>query len=575
MPGYRKPTEDDFDSFKTLGDMISGEQLIAEGGNRTTASITGAEQYAATTYTVSDILQGTLNFRDPSESLLVTNLALTGHLKDLYGQGAHSLASLSATNPGSGLDSQSGATNNDGGLPSGAVDPSTGLIRQEWVETLPATHVNGAFLWSTKGKASREMHLPVAPKIQDDIKMHKQSPGMSPEWRHPWNMDRANGAVGGEAKIYYDVNDAQTVLGETANADGQPGAFGYLTPEEEQFYISMAWPYNGDVPKEFETAGRSDIAAKAKAIKKDSYRGIKILMYCVQTKKACVCTPGDWGPHPYYSNGAVKRSSINGSFFGLSPDSHFVMGSDSKMDFIAGIMPDSTPLGPYTPQNAQQGTVAGGFGDVNSSFVNTAAEMRYAGLKITQHPNFLMNEASPYSATGVFTAGFTIDSRSASVTPAKNSEQPGKGFLMPSLLNWLWYCLEGGFVFAGYLGSYGFKMATFNKSRISNHAKGGAIDIGRLGHTSYGRGVTYSLGDLSKSRAVMEQLIDFMATLPKTVMPQEIGGPYATPTSAPLRVYLDPGHIHFGFSENQCGALIPALRQNYSNTINSSLNRRS
>ena len=56
-----------------------------------------------------------------------------------------------------------------------------------------------------------------------------------------------------------------------------------------------------------------------------------------------------------------------------------------------------------------------------------------------------------------------------------------------------------------------------------------------------------------------------MATLPKAIRPVEIGGPYSTPKSSPLRVYLDPGHIHFGFDENQCGSLIPALKRSTSN----------
>jgi hypothetical protein len=555
MP-YRKPTQRDFEDLESLGDMIATEQYNAEGGNKTTDAITGSQQYAATTYTVSDILQGTLNFRDPSESLLVTNLALTDHLKDLYGQGAHSLARFSSTEANQ-LTSNGTGPGTSNGVASDAFDPSTGFIRQEWVETLPSTHPNGGFLWATKGKASREMHLPTSASIRDDISKHKQYPDMPPEWRHPWNMDRVGGAVGGEAKIYYDANQSSSVLGESASAGGQQGAFGFLSPEEEQFYISMAWPFK-NVVNEFERANRPDVAEKAKAITKPQYRGMRILVYCVQTKKAVVCTPGDWGPHPYYSNGAVQRSSINGSFFGLSPDTHWALGTVGKEDFMIGIMPDSTPLGPYTPQNASQGSVGGdvgGFVPVSSAFINTPEEMVFAGTKITQHPNFMMD-----TAINVFTKGYTVDPRSASITPAKNPTQPTKGFLMPSLLNWIWYCMEGGFIFGGYLGSYTYKMATFNKSRISNHAKGGAIDIGRLGHASYGNGVTFSLADLSKSRPVMEMLINFMATLPNSVKPKEIGGPYATGPSSPLKVYLDPGHIHFGYDEFMCGSLLTALK---------------
>lgn len=562
MPGsFRRPGEQDFGDFKSLGDMIANEQYLSEGGNRTTDSITGTQQYAATTYTVSDILQGTLNQRDPSESLLVTNKVLTGHLKTLYSAGADSLALFSVSNPGQSM--YPGVTSGTSGSSDLSIAfDSVGTVRQEWVETLTSVHDNGAFLWATKGKGSREMHLPTDANIQVDKSQHKQLPGMPPEWQHPWNMDRVGGAVGGEGKIYYDVNTSSSVLGESASAGGQQGAFGYLTPEEEQFYISMAWPYKGTEDK-FNQAGRSDVAEKAKSLPKTLYKGMRILVYCVQTKKAVVCTPGDWGPNPYFSNGSVQRSSINGSFFGLSPDTHYALGSDGKMDFMVGIMPDSTALGPFSPQTVQQGLTNAGsdnqFITADGSFINTPEQMKYAGTKIINHPNCLLDKAEPYDATSVFISGFTFDPRSRGILPAKDPDHPGRGFLMPSLLNWLWYCMEGGFIFAGYLGSYGYKMATFNQGRVSNHAKGGAIDIGRLGHVSYGQGVTYSLADLSKSRPVMEKLLDFMVTLPKNVRPKEIGGPYATPANAPLKMYLDPGHIHFGYDENMCGHLIPTL----------------
>lgn len=562
---YRRPTEQNFLDFHTMGDMIAEEQINSEGGNRTTASITGSQQYAATSYTVSDILQGTLNFRDPSESLLVTNSVLTGHLRNLYSAGADGLALFSSSNPGQSM--TPGATTGNGGA---GVDPgiafnSGGTVNQEWVESLPAQHSNGALLWSTKGKGSREMHLPTSANIQEDISQHKQLSGMPPEWQHPWNMDRVGGTVGGEAKIYYDVNDAQTVIGESAAANGQPGAFGILSPEEEQFYISMAWPYKGDPPSRFERAGRSDIAQKAKGLDKSLYKGLRIIVYCVQTQKACVCTPGDWGPHPYYSNGAVGRSSINGSYFGLSPDTHFALGSEGKMDFIVGIMPDTTPLGPFTPQTVQQGAggpqgfTNGGTLAITPEFVNTADEMRFAGRRIIEHPNCLLDQSQPYNGSSVFLNGFIYDRRGTGIIPAKNPGESGRAFLMPSLMNWLWYCMEGGFIFGGFLGAYNHRNKTKGKG-VSNHAKGGAIDIGRLGHVSYGQGITFSLWDLSKSRHVMEMLIDFMGTLPRNVRPEEIGGPFETAPGAPLRVYLDPGHIHFGFNENMCGQLIPALK---------------
>jgi hypothetical protein len=556
MPSYNKPGEQDFSDLDSITQKIAGEQAAGETGDRTTYSIAGQNQYAATAYTVSDVLQGTLNFRGQEETLLTINQGLTQQLESIYDLGGDGFNVFSTSAPAPALTSRSGAPGSAGGSdPNAFEDVNSGTLKQTWVEALPDTHQNGALLWARKGQGSQEMHLPTSADLQEDIRNHKQYPNMKDSYKHPWYMDRVGGSVGGEAKIYYDTADAPTVLGENAGTAGQPGAFGFLTPEEEQFYISMAWPYKGDTPERFIKAGRPDIAEKAKGLTKDLYRGKRILVYCEETKKGCVCTPGDWGPHPYYSTGAVSRSSINGSYFGLAPDVHHALGSQGKMNFIVGFVPDDTPLGPYVPRSASEGTLPtapGGFISAEgTSLQNTPDQMRAAGQRLLGHPNFRLTMSS------VLNSGFMYDSRAANVTPAKDPTRPGWAFLMPSLLNWLWYCLEGGFILDGYLGGTGFKMAKMNQSRISNHAKGGAVDIGRLGHVSFTQGQTYSLWELDKSRAVMDKLIDYMATLPMNVRPKEIGGPYRAET--PIRVYLDEGHIHFGFSEDMCGRLMPAL----------------
>lgn len=50
---------------------------------RTSSSIAGTTPYVATSSTISDILQGTFNFRNPSEAMSTTNVALTRRLQQL------------------------------------------------------------------------------------------------------------------------------------------------------------------------------------------------------------------------------------------------------------------------------------------------------------------------------------------------------------------------------------------------------------------------------------------------------------------------------------------------------------
>lgn len=552
MAGFGKPSERDFTDFNTLARRIGGEQALAEGGRRSTYSMTGVPQYAASVYTESDILQGIINFKDPSETLLVTNHALTKSLQNLSTLGAEGLSQFSTAAPSPSLTTP-------GGSGQGAIGfDQAGNVRRDWVESLPGTHESGAWLWKTHGKIGLEMHLPTSGNLQEDINQHRQLAELPPNRRHPWYMDRTDPNRGGDVPYYDDVNKAATILGENPNNPGINGAFGYLSPEEEQWYMCAQFPYTSSW---FHQYGFHDVAEKAKNTKKEWYKGRRILIWSEATQRACVCTPGDWGP-----GSSVKK----GRYFGASPDVMHYLGINTDAEVIVKFMPDSTPLGPYNPQTAEQGAMPAQYNhgltmiDATGGFINTPDEMAYAGQRIINHPNFRLEHHTPYpgSATRVFTQGFSYVPAGRDHVPAKNSSSPGRAFLMPSLYNWIWTCMEAGFVFGGYLGAYNHR----NKNsgpKLSIHAKGGAIDIGYLGFKG---GNLINLGNHKECRPIVQQFVDFCATLRPGMLPQELGGPFEYTSASGLRMYRDknPNHLHFGFEIHQCGQLISALKPGYS-----------
>ena len=396
-----QPSETNFLTPNDFNDFLIGQHLAANGSNgpwRTSASVSGVPQYGATTFTLSDILQGTYAGSDnTADTLLLVNKALTQDLSSLFQTGADGLSSFSTVpisptlnadiKNGTGSSTTGGSSTSGGGTTGGMT--SGGLVDKAWVEKLPLEHpTTKALLWVRNGKGSREMHLPTSESIQTDINQHKQHKEMKAEWQHPWNMDRQGGGIGGEATIYYHVEDAGTILGEDVNTPGQRGAFGYLDPTDEQYYISMAWPYPGGA-ESFRKAGRDDIAQIAESLNQSAYRGKKILVYSIQTQKACVCTPGDWGPQPYWSNGSKTRSSINGFYAGLAPDVHYVLGTDHGADFVFGWVDDDTPVGPYvgTGSSSTGGAIIRGTTRITANLPRTGP-----GIKASAYVNLALQQ---------------------------------------------------------------------------------------------------------------------------------------------------------------------------------------
>lgn len=559
---FPKPKQGDILSPDSFGEFVLGNQTMGNGPARTTASISGDRTYAATSFNVSDILQGSYAVKDNSDQLLVINQALSKDLAAIYNVGGDSISSFSQAAPSASLTGGSGA--------GGAGVPGA-QVKDSWVSSLPKVHpTTGAIIWRSSGKGSREMHLPTSDVLSKDVALHIQAQGMKAEWKHPWNMDRTGGRVGGDGgKIYTNVADATSILGEDASLPGQKGAFGYLDPASEQYYCSMAWPYSGGPENSFRKANEPDIAEKCKTLKKEHYQGKKVLVYSVEKGTACVCTPGDWGPQPYWSNGSETRSSINGFIIGLAPDVHFALGTDHGAEIKLGWVDDSTPLGPYAP-TADQAVGGAGMGPAGGTVSTSAgsvsiSDLKYASQKILNHPNCWMGKngqrvpGQSDTYANAFRNHFTQGNGTNSNGYAVFTEG-GRAWLYPALLNYMWYILEAGFILDNYLGSVGYKMKAGDSTKVSNHAYGGAIDIGSIGLASENK--VYPYTDTANWRRVADKMFNFLATLPENTRGRELGCSFEYTYPNNFKVYKDahPTHIHLGFAPDQTGTLLSVLK---------------
>ena len=80
---YSVPSPNDMLDNSGWAKFYGGMMRNPQGPMRTTAGISGSIQYVATSTSISDILQGTLNFRNPSDIANTINIALTKQLESL------------------------------------------------------------------------------------------------------------------------------------------------------------------------------------------------------------------------------------------------------------------------------------------------------------------------------------------------------------------------------------------------------------------------------------------------------------------------------------------------------------
>ncbi len=583
---YDSPRQSDVATQRDLANSIQARQRSATGSPRTTQSINRGPTNNATVYSVSDILQGTMAVRGPEDTLMVINNALTKDLEGLYGNFGGSISSFSSADPNPileyGLDGVSEGGGSGGGGTWGDFVDVIGSVKEEVVRALPLEHPEtGAFIWRREGTASREMHLPTSGDINVDKQNHKQLSSLPDSWKHPYNLDRndsegkpfgadpyvdSRGYVkrweGGETII---GNSGDTIGNEDPDVGGTNGAYGgyypggFMSPEAEQWYCSMAWPC--DVVKQ-KFHPYPEVAAKCDGVKHKDYYGRKIMVYSKETHKAVICTPGDWGPNPENTAGAIE--SIRDSIIGLSPDTHHALGTDHGAEVILAMMPDDTPLGPYQSETGIM-RPGGDYPDTSGVSPVTIEELKYAGNIIADHPNFWMNKPGHNWASGIDQVlrsggygGMGFGAR-LDLLPFREGSV---GFFYPSLLNYFYYLIEeGGFILDEYLGSIGFKpKGSKVGNEPSNHSYGGAIDFSKIGRASENK--VYHVSNSECRAKVGDSLFEFLASLPKSIWADEHGCEWVADYSNGMHTYRDPAHIHLGFNPGNTGSLLSALKNN-------------
>lgn len=192
-------------------------------------------------------------------------------------------------------------------------DPTAGtggitLRGPEEIMQMPTVLRNTPLPW-TEGKVGLEMHLPTSPDLQEDIRQHRQLPGLPDKWKHPFYMNREGGPNDStDAPINPNPSPNSAVLvGDDATKGGKPGASGFLSPEVEQYYCNMQWlDVNGRV------SGWRSVWGDA-----------RILIYSPETQKAVLCIAAEWGP----ADSVVAGGS--GKVAGCSPDAFFLLGQPS------------------------------------------------------------------------------------------------------------------------------------------------------------------------------------------------------------------------------------------------------
>lgn len=201
------------------------------------------------------------------------------------------------------------------------------------VKSLPG-EMGGAVLPVRQGKTVCEMHLPTSDNLEEDKAQHKQLADLPANRKHPYYMDRAGGPAGGYTSINSATNpdpSKETVLNENAALPGQHGAAGLLSPEEEQWYFNMRWPF---VDWHEVIDGKNTFRPDTKG---SDYFHKRVAIQNAQTGATIVAVIGESGP--YLAGGCAA---------GMSPDCWHALGLEGQADTTCyfGFVDQSTALGP-------------------------------------------------------------------------------------------------------------------------------------------------------------------------------------------------------------------------------------
>jgi len=451
--------EDEFFKY-----VAAGQTYNISGGITSTAHISGQPSYAATTHSVSDILQGSLYNFNPQDELLVINRALTNSLTNLYGSegGIHGLSSFTKTIP-----TLTNAPRVDGGYGGsfGGAIPS-GLPEEG--------AVTAAFAAMRAGFQG------------EDLLRAVMIAGRESGWRN----------VKSKVSADYGMWQINSINLKSMNTIGVTAMEQLLDP--------------------FKNAEGAHLLYKQS------------------------------GFNPWRASGNSSRADVQRATGGK--------GFDPNGDPMWNTSQFEAEARAAIEQAMQLASTVGFDGAISSSgtqIVNTLEEFQYAGNKIANHPNMKMNMDT------VLKSGFQTQTSNPIQYISAWFPEANRGFLVPSLLNYLWYILEGGFSLGQYLGSYVHRNRIGGSSSLSNHAHGGAIDIGALG----GPGADPVSSSNPRWRSYNDQLFQYLSTLSRDTKPQEAASSFEY-NYGWYRVYKDPNpnHIHLGFGREQVGQLIPALK---------------
>lgn len=477
--------------------VSSGQKYNTKSAPRTTAAISGAKQYAATTHSVSDILQGSLYEFNPQDQLLIINKALTesleGFTKDGYD--AHGFSSFTTTLPslsGSGGSGSFGGLNGVSGFQGGLTSWPPGLP-EEGAEACALVAINAGF-------------------TDSDLLKAVMIAGRESHWR---NIARDDTADTGMWQINYAPGSNQP----RAEAMGYTKREDLLNPIDN---AHVAFKIYQDQGNSFHNAWSASSESQYLIDKGIASPG-----------NAAGWDPnGDpmWNTEEHEEEAAAAIAKILG------------MINNGEIDYKVSSI------------DASFNTVS-----ASGDFVDTIDDLKWAGQMLVNHPNFHAAQHGQWASTLAkhLTEGFHSGTDRPTEYIAIWDSSLNRGFYTPSLLNYLWYILESGFTIGYFLGGYGHRDKINGSGSLSNHAHGGAMDFGSLGYQ--GDPVGYedpqwrSLND-----KLWEHMATFpRETKPReigTTFRHTYSG-WFTVYKDP-----NPTHIHIGFEEDQIGKLLPVLK---------------
>ena len=139
--------KDLFNEYEFFKYVSKGQTYSSKKGATSTYALGGQQQYAATTHSISDVLQGSLSSFSPQDELLVINKTLTDSLLGLSStaEDIHGFSSFSTTIPGSSVGDLPGVLNMGSG---GGEGPFTGILSAigGWPSSIPQDGSDAAAL---------------------------------------------------------------------------------------------------------------------------------------------------------------------------------------------------------------------------------------------------------------------------------------------------------------------------------------------------------------------------------------------------------------------------------------------